>query len=83
MPAVAERASTEPPSRPPRPKGVRRSRQRSRWRDRGEYAVLRTFMGALATAPLAVAFRVAEALAWLAYVVDRPHRRIGMITIVH
>ena len=38
-------------------------------------------MGALAAVPLAVAFRIAEALTWLVYLLDRLHRRIGMINL--
>jgi Kdo2-lipid IVA lauroyltransferase/acyltransferase len=78
MPAVAERASTETLSRP---RAARRARRRPPWRDRVEFLFLRGFMGALAALPLPAAFRIAEALAFLVYLLDRPHRRIGMINL--
>jgi KDO2-lipid IV(A) lauroyltransferase len=56
--------------RPPKP--------RSPVRDRLEYAVLRGVVAFLAALPLAVALRVGEFVALVAYMFDRPHRRIGM-----
>lgn len=35
-------------------------------------------MGTFAAVPLSIAFRIAELLGGLAYLLDRPHRRIGM-----
>ena len=48
------------------------------WRHRVEYALVRSGQRALTLLPLEVALRVGEAIAWLAYVVDARHRRIGM-----
>lgn len=43
--------------------------------------MLRTVMGAFGALPLTLAMRVAEALTWIAYLLDAPHRRIGMINL--
>lgn len=43
-----------------------------------EYAMLRGAVGLLAIAPLWLAFRIAEGVAFLAWLLDVPHRRIGM-----
>src|SRR5262249_29002620 len=78
MTAPAERApaAVQPPPRPrSRP---RRVRARSPLRDAFGYAALRGAVGLLAILPLVVALRVGELVAWLAYCLDRPHRRIGM-----
>jgi len=42
------------------------------------YALVRGVAAVIAALPLSVAFRVCEAVAWLAYRVDGRHRRIGM-----
>jgi KDO2-lipid IV(A) lauroyltransferase len=47
-------------------------------RDRFEYTALRAAVGLLAVLPLGVALRVGERLAGLVYLLDWPHRRIGM-----
>jgi KDO2-lipid IV(A) lauroyltransferase len=60
---------------------VRRTRPRSVWRDRLEYAGLRTVTALLGVLPLPAAMRLAEAVAFLAYLLDRPHRRAGMINL--
>jgi len=51
---------------------------RSQARDRLEYVALRAVMGVLAMLPLVVALRIGELFALAAYVLDVPHRRIGM-----
>src|SRR6185503_7266341 len=56
--------------RPPKP--------RSQTRDRLEYVALRAVMGALAMLPLVAALRIGEVFAFAGYVLDVPHRRIGM-----
>ncbi|HEV7735126.1 MAG TPA: lysophospholipid acyltransferase family protein [Candidatus Binatia bacterium] len=71
-------AVTPHEQRPKRPARTRRIRPSSPVRDRLEYGVVRAFVGFLAILPLWVAMRVTEALAFIAWLVDRPHRRIGM-----
>jgi KDO2-lipid IV(A) lauroyltransferase len=56
----------------------RRVRTRSPLYDAIEYWTLRAAVGLLAALPLTLALRLGEAMAFLAYLVDRPHRRIGM-----
>src|SRR5581483_2525161 len=61
----------------------RRRRERKRRgpgpvRARIEYLVLRAVVGFLGMLPLWLALRVGELAAFFAYVVDVPHRRIGM-----
>src|SRR5215813_7963569 len=78
MAVLAERLPrAEAPRRRRRP-GVRRSSFWSAVRERLEYVALRGVMGALAALPLWVALRIGEVAAFLAYLVDLPHRRIGM-----
>ncbi len=43
-----------------------------------EYVALRAFMGALGAMPLAIAVRVGALLGALGYLIDVPHRRVGM-----
>jgi len=65
----------------PRRRGKQRRvrvRRRSSALDRMAYLGLRAVMGGLAMLPLGVAMRVTEAVALVAYVCDRPHRRVGM-----
>lgn len=47
-------------------------------RTRIEYGALRGAIALLAVAPLWVAFRIAEAFAFVVWLLDVPHRRIGM-----
>jgi KDO2-lipid IV(A) lauroyltransferase len=47
-------------------------------RDRLEYGAVRAVVGFFAMLPLVVAMRVAEAVAFVAWLVDAPHRRVGM-----
>src|SRR4051812_30578335 len=71
-----------PPTRPRRGRSrPARGRRRSPVRDWLEYAALRTVAAVLATLPMWMALRVAEAAATLAWLVDRPHRRIGMLNL--
>ena len=61
---------------------IRRHRTRApRLQDWLGYVVLRAAAALLGLLPLWLAMRVAEALAWLAWLFDRPHRRIGMINL--
>jgi KDO2-lipid IV(A) lauroyltransferase len=77
MAVPAERlGATGAPRRPRRP--AVRARSRSPLRDRLEYLALRAVSAFLAALPLGLALRAGELVALLAYVVDRPHRRIGM-----
>lgn len=65
---------------PRRPHRSRRPRDRNTGpaRARAEYLLLRAALGMLAAMPLWAALRLGELGALLAYLVDRPHRRIGM-----
>jgi KDO2-lipid IV(A) lauroyltransferase len=76
MTAPAERMPAAPPPR------ARRRRERLRapspGRARAEYTALRAIVGLLAALPLFVALRLGELVAFLVYLLDRPHRRIGM-----
>src|SRR5262245_55583767 len=77
MAVLAERLPhAEAPRRRRRP-GVRASSFSSAV-ERLEYIALRGAMGALAALPLWLALRVGELTAFLGYLVDLPHRRIGM-----
>jgi KDO2-lipid IV(A) lauroyltransferase len=71
------------PVEPRRSAGRRRTpvRRRSPALDRLSYLAVRAAAGALGAMPLWCALRVAEAVALLAYVCDRPHRRVGMINL--
>ena len=78
MPATAEQVrAPSPPQRARRTKAPRRRAPRPVL-DRVEYVALRAVVGFLAALPLALALRVGEAVALLAWWLDRPHRRIGM-----
>jgi len=75
---------TLPAERMPAALGPRRWRIRvarrrpNRQRARLEYVALRAALGLLAALPLRIALRVGEFGALLAYLLDLPHRRIGM-----
>lgn len=78
MAAPAERvpAAIAPARRRRRADGRRRERsRRGAWI---EYAGLRAVVAALGVLPLGAALRLAEMVALLVYLVDRPHRRIGL-----
>jgi len=63
----------------PRRQRMRVTRRRpNRQRARLEYAVLRAVLGILAALPLWLALRLGELGALLGYLLDVPHRRIGM-----
>ena len=49
-----------------------------RARDWLEYVALRAVFGVLGALPLGAALRAGELVALAAYVLDRPHRRVGM-----
>lgn len=55
-----------------------RSRRRSHARDLVEYVALRAVVGTLAFLPLTLALRAAELGTLVGYLIDRPHRRVGM-----
>jgi len=77
MAAPAERAPEAPAPRRRR-RTERRRREPPRLRAWLEYAALRGAVGLLAIMPLWLAFRFAETLTFLAWLLDAPHRRIGM-----
>lgn len=74
-------AVTPHAQRPKKSARTRRIRAASPMRDRFEYFLVRAVVGALSLMPLWCALRVGELVAWLAWLVDRPHRRIGMINL--
>jgi KDO2-lipid IV(A) lauroyltransferase len=74
MAAPAEQVSRAAQRRPRRS----RARARSPLRDSIEYGLLRATMGLFAALPLGLALRLGECVTLLAYLLDRPHRRIGM-----
>jgi KDO2-lipid IV(A) lauroyltransferase len=78
MAAPAERAPEAPAPRRRRRHGDRRRREPPWLRTRLEYGALRAAVGVLALVPLWLAFRIAEAVAFVAWLLDVPHRRIGM-----
>jgi KDO2-lipid IV(A) lauroyltransferase len=78
MAVAAERLRAAQTPRARRSRGARRLRPRSRGRDTLAYWLLRGAVALLAALPLALALRLAELIAFLVYLVDRVHRRIGM-----
>ena len=78
MAVLAERlASAETPRRRRR-RAVRPRRRWSAVAERLEYVALRSVLGVLAALSLGFALRVGELGAFIGYLIDRPHRRIGM-----
>ena len=72
-------AERMPPAPAPRRRTVRMTRRRpNHRRARLEYVALRAVLGVLVALPLWLALRVGELGALLAYLLDVPHRRIGM-----
>jgi len=72
-------AERMPPALAPRRRSVRTTRRRpNRRRARLEYVALRSVLGFLAALPLWLALRAGELGALLGYLLDVPHRRIGM-----
>lgn len=80
MSVVAGEDSTAPaqPRTGARRRKKTRLRARSPVRDRIEYLVLRAIVGCLAALPLTLAVRVAATVAWVAWMVAFPLRRVGM-----
>ena len=77
MTLPAERIPVALASRHRRARAVRRRRSHP-VRERLEYAALRTTLGLLGVLPLWLALRLGELGALVAYLLDVPHRRIGM-----
>jgi len=81
VPAERMPAALAPRRRPgARPRLASRGR-RGRVRTRLEYLVLRAVMGLLGALPLSLALRLGELGGLLAYALDVPHRRIGMVNL--
>jgi len=81
VPAERMPAALAPRRRPgARPRLASRGR-RGRVRARLEYLVLRAVMGLLGALPLSLALRLGELGGLLAYALDVPHRRIGMVNL--
>ena len=78
MTAAAERIPAAPGRPRRRAQRAPRGRRQRPIRERVEYLALRAILGLLAAVPLTLALRLGELGALFAYVVDRPHRRIGM-----
>src|SRR3989442_13913288 len=78
MPATAERTLAPVPPRRRRTRAQVRGESQPRARDWLEYVALRAAFGALIALPLGAALRVGELAALVAYLLDRPHRRVGM-----
>jgi len=78
MAAIAERTLAPVPRRRRRIRATVRGESQPRVRDWLEYLALRAAFGALAALPLGAALRAGEAAALVAYVLDRPHRHVGM-----
>jgi len=78
MVVPAERAPTALAPKPRRRPRTPRSRRTSPVRARLEYALLRAIVGMLGLLPLWLALRVGELGALVVYLLDVPHRRIGM-----
>jgi KDO2-lipid IV(A) lauroyltransferase len=74
MAAVAERL----PATLARRQSRRRAHAGPRAADWLAYLALRGLIGVLKALPLMLALRIGEALAWIAYLLDVPHRRVGM-----
>ncbi len=81
MTAVAQPVDAPQPPRRRRGVAATRARRRPAWRNRLEYLALRTAIGLLAAVPLWLALRIGEAVAFVAYVVARPLRRVGMLNL--
>ena len=81
VPAGRMPAALAPRWRPgARPRGTPK-RHRGRARVRLEYVALRVVMGLLGALPLSLALRLGELGALLAYGLDVPHRRTGMVNL--
>ena len=78
MAAIAERTLAPVAPRRRRARARMRGESRPRLRHWFEYVALRAASGMLGALPLAAALRVGELAALVAYVLDRPHRRVGM-----
>src|SRR5437667_7004377 len=78
MAAIAERTLAPVPARRRRMRATVRGESQPGGRDWLEYLALRAAFGALAALPLGAALRVGELAALVAYLFDRPHRRVGM-----
>jgi KDO2-lipid IV(A) lauroyltransferase len=78
MTVAAERIPAALAPRPTRRPRVPRDRRPGPLGERLQYLGLRAILGMLAVVPLWLALRLAELLALLVYLADRPHRRIGM-----
>lgn len=78
-------APSEPQSASPPPirkkKNLRPAREKHWLVARCEYLLFLLLFSFFRVLPFAVAFRVGEAIGWLLYTFDRPHRRIGMLNL--
>jgi len=78
MAAIAERTLAPVAPRRRRTRAQVRGESQPRARDWLEYVALRAAFGALIALPLGAALRVGELAALVAYLLDRPHRRVGL-----
>lgn len=84
-PSSPTEAATQPLS-PPRSqvrkkKVIRPARAKGRIAARCEYILFRMVFSFFRLLPFRLAFRAGEGIGWLLYVLDRPHRRVGLLNL--
>lgn len=83
MSSSAEPAPQFPSASSPirRKKIIRPAREKSRIIARIEYTFFSSFFSLFRLLPFPAAFRIGEAVGWLVYMLDRPHRRVGLLNL--
>jgi len=64
-----------------RKKSIRPASEKKRALARCEYILVLGFLSLFRLLPFSLAFRIGEAIGWLLYQCDRPHRRIGLMNL--
>jgi KDO2-lipid IV(A) lauroyltransferase len=82
-PSSAEPVSQPAPAAPPvrRRKIIRPAREKSRTVARVEYMLFFSCFSLFRCLPFCIAFRLGEVVGWLLYILDRPHRRVGLLNL--
>ena len=62
-------------------KSIRPAREKGRLVARCEYALVLAFFSFFRVLPFRLAFRMGEGVGWLLYLLDRPHRRVGLLNL--